>query len=188
MCSTANSVVADPFLWSLRCTGTRQKEDSDQRVALRDRPPVRVGGRRLSGDVRRIDSAPTPLLSKVHHIPAADHGHVHVGRLLLHTCPSSSFPSSSASLGSSSSPTGSSCISLVPLILAGTEGRWQWRSLACSALLYSVSQIVFSQTCTVSRSLELPATTEGRLLRGSHSLGHKAGTWTVCYFLSLRRV
>ena len=34
---------------------------ASSRVAPRDGPPVRVRGRRLSGDVRRIESAHTPL-------------------------------------------------------------------------------------------------------------------------------
>ena len=45
------------------------------------------------------------------------------------------------------------------------------------ALICSISDCV---PCTVSRSLELPATTEGRLLRGSLSLGTQGrnlGPW-----------
>ena len=42
-----------------------------------------------------------------------------------------------------------------------------------------VHQMLSFLLCTFSRSLELPATTEGGLSRGSLSPGHKAGTWTA---------
>ena len=51
--------------------------------------------------------------------------------------------------------------------------------------LYAVHQMVFFLPCTVSGSLELLATTVGRLPRGSSSQRHKAGTWT--YLMSVCR-